>query len=316
MPQPTTNRMPALSCRRVRTRESFRKFLRASGSHQTGVIRSSSGPPIVPSSSSSPRHKIRLHMLLALRSEAGQISPDELASLAEAFGWSLPMLARREGGLYALPAEVIEHLRKEATLEGRGHLLHVPYGQSNPLASLHPTRSKALSVALNAEALCGGTLPTFDFRCQQPRRPLPASLATLLRSQVACLITGSGTFEVGVAKWCRPEYLISQIMLPCHVLIAPAATKSFRYYVDLQRAPDRVPADYAFTPPVRSESMLMGQFFRASHEAAATECIYLQQSLLVPTPSGNGLGPAGPLGDEIMADLSQLNHHLIAGDIW
>jgi len=254
-----------------------------------------------------PRAALRLQVLRALQLDDTAMSPDALATLAEAHGWALPAIARREGGLYALSASAVAQLRKDALLAGRGQQLTLPYHEASPLKALYHVAPRSSHTGMPTSV---GALPTFDL---DGGGILPAPAAQLLSSQMACVLRASGAFPAGVAKWCRPEYLESQLRLTCHVLIAPAHAKEFKYFTDLSKAQDRVMADYAFTPPVRSEYMEVGRFFRRSHSAASTECVYLQQTLLAPDATGQGLAPAGSLGEDLMADVSRsLNHRLLS----
>jgi hypoxia-inducible factor 1-alpha inhibitor (HIF hydroxylase) len=164
------------------------------------------------------------------------------------------------------------------------------------------------------EALCAGRcLPTFA--CDRGKggartgaKHLPASAASLLSSGMACVLRGSGLFTAGVERWGRAEFLADQLKgESCHTLVAAANRKRFKYWRDEHDASraDRVPGGYTFSPPLEQVYMGMRSFLRRSWAAASTECVYMQQTLLQPTPeSGGRLVPATPLGGQMARDLS------------
>jgi hypoxia-inducible factor 1-alpha inhibitor (HIF hydroxylase) len=268
-----------------------------------------------------PRRRLQLLLLVALRSAdapstgSPAVPLATLASYAEAHGWTLPPIAQRQGSLYNLKASQIELMRTEAAASGRGALLERAYNDPLTVAP-HPGPAQlghSSADATTAEALCNGLLPTFDLRSGGA---LPAAAAKLLEGASAVVLQSSGLFPAGVEKWRHADYLASQLKLLCHVLIAPAAKKRFKYWTDFANAPDRVPGDYAFTAPLRSQHMPISRFFRLSADAAKTgECVYLQQALLQADPAGQqpGLQPAGPLGEGMTADLSRgINYGMIS----
>ena len=253
---------PPLCCRRTRTSATFRSKLAYSASPAA----TATPPPLelTPAAlnAAPPRQQVRLQMLMGLLGCDGAVSPGDLACLADAHGWSLPPLARREGGLYALPAQGIVKLRHEAALAGRSHLLALAYEDSSLLAPLYAAPPQASSDV--------GALPTFDMAATGSA--VPPAAVEMLGSQMACVFRRTRIFPAACDKWCRPEYLSAQLRLSCHVLVAPAARKRFKYHVDLRTAPDRVPADYAFTPLVRSVKTGMHAYtrMRAYHTWSCT----------------------------------------------
>jgi hypoxia-inducible factor 1-alpha inhibitor (HIF hydroxylase) len=270
----------------------------------------------------SPRDAMRNSLLFALfgPSDAFEQRVRAAASadqLAEAHGWQLPQLARREGGLWLLSAAAIRSLWDTASRSGRESALRAEYHES-PLARFYTGGgSSACSAAdgtFAGDVLCRDcSLPTMSLGHGEQGGPtssptqLPGEAAQLLRQGMACVFRHAGLFPPGVERWGGAEFLGSQLKLRCHTLVSPANRKRFKYWRDESdlRTADRVPGGYEFTPPVRAEHLAIHDFLVRSREATHKECVYLQQTLLTPDPQGSGrLVPAGPIGELMAADLT------------
>ena len=235
---------PAVCCHRSRTAVSHRRSSRATAM----ANESPSGEAAILSLDrlcslarpSDPRRKLAFELIRTLR--VADALPGDVPQLAEAPGcWQLPPLARREGGLYTLPAMVIQHLYQEAASTGRRERLGAPYARSH-LEPLYSSLPEPKPSPTRVEKLCAGRLPTIDFRRtppvpDSPLGALPSDAARLLDAGMACVMHASAIFAPGVEKWCRAEYLAAQLKLLCHVLIAPSAVKKFKYWTDLKASP-------------------------------------------------------------------------------
>ena len=239
---------------------------------------------------------------------------DRTIELSPTGSWTLPSLARREGGLWCLSPSAIRQMRSAADREQ----LDRPY-EETPFAPLYESPPTGL---LDAQRPLAGALPTIDMGSEPAATggvcggPLPARAARLLGERMSVVLRRSQLLPAGaLERWGRREFLSSQLAgMPCHVLIASAQTrKSFKYWTEEANMSDRVPAGYSFSRPVTSETMGVDRFFTRAASAARGECLYLQQSLLGNASAGGpagqtngqpGLGPVGNLGREMLADLS------------
>ena len=245
--------------------------------------------------------------------------PAKAEALLEAHGWQLPPIARREGGLWMLPSGRIDGMREEARREGRRAALELPY-DVNPLLPLYATPPQPAASSQTAEdGLCTGRLPTVECRGDGK---LPPAAQSLIAQGMACVLRGSALFPAGCSRWSQAEFLRTELARTrCHVLVAKAASKRFKYWRDEAEPStmDRVPGGYAFKPPLSQQYMGGGEFFERSANAASGECVYLQHTLLQSDPQqpvGKLLPQGGHIGQNIMSDLSGagggINHPLLS----
>lgn len=235
---------------------------------------------------------------------------DKVSALWMVHGWSLPPVARREGGIWLWDIETIASAhRAHENLDG---CASPKYGE--PWFERY--WAPAPSHGDDAQGVGGviGLLPRVD--CTRAAgSPLPPRACELVRAGMCCILQNARLWPAAEAKWANPEYLrqeLSSVRGGCTVLSSPVQSQRFSYWFDASSHSDRVQAGYRASPLVTTVNMDVGTFLDASaaptSPRAAGKCLYLQQSILQAPADGTaqqrGLHPCVGLGEGMQRDVA------------
>lgn len=240
---------------------------------------------------------VALVLNAASRSECGSLVRS-LTAQWPASGWQPPEAARREGGLWLIPASALEEVSHATAVSGERQTPFQQFYEKPPSAQppqSHPAASARCSSGDRPRL--DGCLPRI--RCSGGGS-LPAAAATLLGARMCCVLEGARLWPAAEQRWGSRGFLERGLAgVRCHVLSCRMDQRRFSYLFDARQM-GRVDGGYHTEPLVQTVQMSIGDFFAQSARREA--CLYLQHSLLQDT--GAGAAPCAGLGDQMLQDIA------------